>query len=122
MKNILRKILLYLPPLVVAISIVLAAFLLYFATLATNYHIKTTDGALPVPTSMAIAFSKYHLLTITAFFSLLTIGLVEWKIKVRQRKLLIEIYLVSIYLLLIAVLSMALALPLTCLCDAWQYW
>ena len=122
MKNTLRKIARYLPAIVISASIVFADFSLYYSTLAINHSMKEAGGILPTPTLAAIAFSKYHLSTGLAILCLLIIGLIEWKIKERSKKLMVEIYIISMLLVVTAVTFFAMSLPFICLCDAWKQW
>lgn len=116
----IRKIAQYLPAVVTSFSIISAVFFIYYGTLSMNHSIKKAEIALPTPTIIAIVISKYHLSTIMAIFCLFTIGLIEWKVRKRENKLVIEVYILSLFLFLTAVIFIAMALPFACLCDGWK--
>ncbi|MCI5211401.1 MAG: hypothetical protein D3910_22055 [Candidatus Electrothrix sp. ATG2] len=91
----------------------------HIATKALNDSLQEmTGGVLPTPTIAALACFKYYLLPSIAVFSLCIIGWVEWKVKERSRKLMVEVYILSALLFLNALFFIAMSIPFACFCEA----
>ncbi|MCI5125386.1 MAG: hypothetical protein D3925_13160 [Candidatus Electrothrix sp. AR5] len=113
----LKKISPYLPALISSISILCSTFFTHTATRMLNDSLQEMNGSiLPTPTIAALTCFKYYLIPSIAFFSLCIIGLVEWKVQERSRRLAIEVYLLSAFLFLNTLLFVAMALPFACFC------
>jgi len=114
----LKKISQYLPPLISSISILCATFFTHNATRMLNDSLREmTGGVLPIPTTVALTCFQYYLIPSIAVFSLCIIGLVEWKVQERSRRLAVEVYILSAFLFLNALLFIAMTIPFACFCE-----
>ena len=118
LNDMLKKISQYLPPLISSISILCATFFTHNATRMLNESLqKMTGVALPIPTTVALTCFKYYLVPSIAIFSLCIIGLIEWKVQERSRRLAVEVYLLSAFLFLNTLLFIAMAIPFAFFCE-----
>lgn len=72
--------------------------------------------------TVAIAFSQYHVSSFLVVVGVLAIVWGEIKIKERQDSLLLQNMILTGFLIITAITFMAMAIPFTCLCDAWKIW